>query len=132
MSRQECLRLLATTRIGRVGIHADALPVILPAPYVVDDGSIVIRVAAGSLLDSATRDAVVAFEADDVDPPGGEGWSVSATGVTSDITDPNELERVRRLPLGRWVGDAADRFVRISLEMISGRRRPLTVQSSDA
>lgn len=132
LSRQECLRLLATTGIGRIGIHAAALPVILPVAYVVDDASIVVRVGSGSQLDSATRDAVVAFEADYVDPGEGDSWSVSVTGVTRHVTDHDELERVKRLPLGEWAGDAADRFVCISLEMVSGRRRALAVQSADA
>ncbi len=120
LSRDECLRLLSGARTGRVGFHSSALPVVLPVAFAVDDLGIVVVVRAGSQLDYATRDAVVAFEADDVDPSQGTAWSVSVTGVTSDITDPTELAHVRSLGLDDW-GGAAGRFIRISADLISGR-----------
>jgi len=123
LSRDECLRLLSGARTGRVGFHAGALPVVLPVAFAVDDLAIVVGVRPGSQLDDATRDAVVAFEADDVDPGVGTAWSVSVTGVTSDITDPTELARVRSLGLDGWAGGATGRFKRISTDLISGRRR---------
>jgi len=61
LSRDECLRLLSGARTGRVGFHADALPVVLPVAFAVDYLGIVVRVRAGSQIDYATRDAVVAF-----------------------------------------------------------------------
>jgi nitroimidazol reductase NimA-like FMN-containing flavoprotein (pyridoxamine 5'-phosphate oxidase superfamily) len=124
LSREECVRLLSTTAIGRIGFHSAALPVILPVAYAVDGDSIVVRVRGGSQLDIATREAVVAFEADDLDASsgGGGGWSVAVTGVTSTITEPAELERMRALALDEWSG-LDDRFIRISLDMLSGRRR---------
>ena len=122
LSRDECLRLLPEARIGRIGFHAGALPVILPVAFAVDADSVVVRVLAGSQLDLATRDAVVAFEADDMDVDGKRGWSVTATGVATEISDPAELARARRLPLGAWGSEEDARLVRISLELISGRR----------
>jgi nitroimidazol reductase NimA-like FMN-containing flavoprotein (pyridoxamine 5'-phosphate oxidase superfamily) len=121
LSRAACVELLSTGTIGRIGFHTDALPVILPVAYAVDGGGIVIRVRSGSQLDAATRDAVVAFEADRVDD-GAESWSVAVTGVTSDITDPADLAGARGLPLDGWGGGSRDRFVRISLDLVSGRR----------
>jgi len=122
LSRDECLRLLSGARTGRVGFHAGALPVVLPVAFAVDDLAIVVGVRPGSQLDDATRDAVVAFEADDVDPGAGTAWSVSVTGVTSDITDPTELAHVRSLGLDGWAGGATGRFKRISTDLISGRQ----------
>jgi len=121
LSRDECLRLLSGARTGRVGFHAGALPFVLPVTFAVDDLAIVVGVRVGSQLDDATRDAVVAFEADDIDPSEGTAWSVSVTGVTSDITDPTELAHVRSLGLGDWTGGATGRFIRISTDLISGR-----------
>jgi len=34
---------------------------------------------------------VVAFEADQLDPAGRSGWSVTAVGPASEVTDPGEL-----------------------------------------
>ena len=123
LSRDECLRLLATASTGRIGFHTGALPVILPVTYAMDDAGVVVRIRAGSQLELAMRDAVVAFEIDDVDPGQGSAWSVAVTGVTSRITDPEEIEQVRGLPLDDWAADGTDRFVRISLDLVSGRRR---------
>lgn len=121
LSSEDCLRLLSTVRIGRVGFSAGALPVILPVAFAVDDGAIILRVHAGSQLHGAIRDAVVAFEVDD----GGrdrERWSVTVTGVASEVVHPAELERARSLPLDDWSAQATHQFVRITLELISGRR----------
>lgn len=44
------------------------------------------------------------------------------TGVAEEVTDPDEVERLRRLPLGHWVQGDDKRFVRISTDIVSGRR----------
>lgn len=122
LSRDECLRLLSTETMGRLGLHAGALPVILPVAYALVDGNVVVRTHDGAQIYGAARDAVVAFEVDR--PPGGDdgGWSVHVTGLAQEVTDPCELARLRALPLRRWAQDDADRFVRISLQLMSGRR----------
>lgn len=122
LPREECLRLLSTASIGRVGFHSHALPVILPVAFALDGRDIVIRIRSGSQLDDATHDAVIAFEADGVDPGQGMGWSVAVTGMTEEITDPVELRHAEGLGLVDWIGDAAARFVRISTKILSGRR----------
>ncbi len=96
LSRADCVHLLSTTTIGRIGFHAAALPVVLPVAYAVDGESIVLRVRAGSQLDAGTGDAVVPFEADDVGAGERGGWSVAVTGVTSTITDRRRPRRCRR------------------------------------
>jgi nitroimidazol reductase NimA-like FMN-containing flavoprotein (pyridoxamine 5'-phosphate oxidase superfamily) len=122
LARDECLRLLSTERLGRLGLHAGALPVILPVGYAVVEDGIVVRTHDRSQLYGATRGAVVAFEVDC--PPGGEevGWSVHVVGLAEEVTDPYELTRLRALPLRQWGHVDADRFVRISLQLVSGRR----------
>lgn len=125
LSRDECLRLLAAGTLGRIGFHTGALPVVLPVAYAADEDGVVVRVQGGSQLELAMRDAVVAFEIDDVDPVHGTAWSVAVTGVTHRVTDPADLARVRALPLDDWAVDDSDRFVRISLDLVSGRRRAL-------
>lgn len=123
LSREECLRLLATVPVGRVAVSVGALPAILPVNFVVLDGDVVFRTAPGSKLDAAVRNAVVAFEADAVDAVYHTGWSVLVVGVAEEVTDPESLRAVDALPLEPWALDGlADHVVRIRTQTISGRR----------
>jgi hypothetical protein len=81
LSRDECLRLLGTAALGRVAVTTAALPTILPVNFRFDGRHILIRTGRGTKLDAATRNAVVAFEVDEVEPATREGWSVVVTGV---------------------------------------------------
>ncbi len=121
LSRDECLRLLSTETLGRLGLHAGALPVILPVAYAVVDDNVVVRTHDRAQIYGAARNAVVAFEVDR--PPGEQGgWSVHVVGLAEDVTDAADLARLRALPLRQWAQAEADRFVRISLHLLSGRR----------
>ena len=116
----ECFRLLENASIGRIGISSGALPVILPINYRVDGGRILFRTSPGTKLDAATRNAVVAFEVDDVDPVYHAGWSVLVTGVAQDATAQATELAMSATP--RWAPGADDRLVAISVDQISGRR----------
>ena len=131
LDRPEALQLLAGATIGRIGIHAKALPVVLPVNFYLDGDQIVIRTGKGSKLDAATRNAVVAFEVDDINPLYHSGWSVVITGIAREVTDPLELERLERLPLAHWA-QTNGRYIAISTEIVSGRRlnAPASVLSS--
>ena len=124
LTPDDCLRLLKTVPVGRVGVTIDALPVVLPVNFVVNDDAIVFRTVPGTKLDAATKGMVVAFEADhygtSTEP---WGWSVLVRGVAQEITDPTELQAVQTLPLESWALDgSADRYIKIVPTMISGRR----------
>src|SRR5688500_9281447 len=115
----ECLRLLEGSTIGRIGITSRALPVILPINYRVDRDRVLFRTSAGTKLDAATRNAVVAFEVDHIDPVYHSGWSVVVTGVATDVEGgPDEAWWATP----RWTHGAEDRLVAISIDEISGRR----------
>ena len=123
LSREECLALLVTVPIGRVGVTVDALPVVLPVNFAVLDGDVVFRTVAGTKFHAAAAGTVVAFEVDSYDPEGTSGWSVVVRGTSRVLTDPFELDRVRRLIADPWAVDgSADRAVRITSSLISGRR----------
>ena len=121
LDRGECLRLLETARIGRIGITAGALPVVLPVRFQLQGDRIVFVAAIGSTLDGATRNAVVAFEADDVEPQSCAGWSVTGTGLARDASAA-ELVEFAEIGLPRWAAWADDRLVVVSTERLSGRR----------
>src|SRR6516165_11352239 len=76
LDRAECLHLLSGSVLGRIAVTVGALPVILPVNFLLDGDRILIRTGKGTKLEAATRDAVVAFEVDDVEPFSHSGWSV--------------------------------------------------------
>ena len=131
LDRTECLRLLGTATLGRVAVTADALPVILPVNFLLADHHVVIRTGRGTKLDAATRNAVVAFEVDQIDPMYHTGWSVVVTGVARDLTEHQELLHLSHLP-ARWAPEKSSdgRLVAISLDLVSGRRIRTDVPAS--
>lgn len=122
LDRHECLRLLGSATLGRVGITVGALPVVLPVNFRLVGDRVVFRTGVGTKLDAATRNAVVAFEADQIDPFFHAGWSVVVTGVASEITDPSELVALIAANVPRWAPAGDGRPVEISTRMVTGRR----------
>jgi hypothetical protein len=48
---------------------------------------------------------------------------VLVRGVAREVVDDHELARLRTLPLQSWTFDgAAERFVRVAMELVTGRR----------
>lgn len=122
LGREECLRLLGTAAIGRLGLSSGALPVVLPVNFLLDGERVLVRTSPGTKLDRALAGAVVAFEVDDVDRIDHSGWSVLVTGVATVVDDPVDLARIARLPLAHWAGGTAERVVAVSVEIVTGRR----------
>jgi nitroimidazol reductase NimA-like FMN-containing flavoprotein (pyridoxamine 5'-phosphate oxidase superfamily) len=124
LTRAQCLELIATVPVGRIGVSLRALPVILPVNFVLVGESIVFRTIPGTKLDTAAANAIVAFQVDSYAPDGTSGWSVLVQGACSEITDPAELLAVADIPLRAWAFDVgvATRFVRIESSFVNGRR----------
>jgi nitroimidazol reductase NimA-like FMN-containing flavoprotein (pyridoxamine 5'-phosphate oxidase superfamily) len=129
LSRRECLQLLAHAGVGRVAVSVGALPTVLPVRFALVGEDVVFPAVSGSELDVAVRDAVVAFEADRIDPA--TGWSVVVTGIATEVCDEKELQPLRAVPT-LAASEEPQCFFRIPGEMISGRRipRPLYVAGS--
>ena len=62
LSHAECMELLATVPIGRLGISIGALPLVLPVNFALHDGRVIFRTAPGTKLDGAVAGTVVAFD----------------------------------------------------------------------
>jgi nitroimidazol reductase NimA-like FMN-containing flavoprotein (pyridoxamine 5'-phosphate oxidase superfamily) len=122
LERNECLRLLGTATLGRIGVSSGALPTVLPVNFRFDGRQILFRTGAGSKLDAATQNAVVAFEVDEIDPVAHTGWSVMVTGIARELTGSSELAAARTPPLARWAPGNDHRVIAISPELVSGRR----------
>jgi uncharacterized protein len=122
LSRDECLELLARARFGRVGIVEDDRAIVLPVNYVFEPPFVVFRSTAGIKLEAAAAGQVVAFEVDATDPMYHGGWSVLAHGPVEVVDDVEEIRRLERLPLRPWWSGAEDRWIRIRVAEITGRR----------
>ena len=122
LSRDQCLTLMASVPVGRIIYTRRALPAVELVNFALDEGDIVIRTDRSGKLAAATRGAVVAFETDQLDLVGQAGWSVTAIGPSTEVTDPGELARLRTIGLRSWAPGERDHFIRISPVMLNGRR----------
>ena len=124
LERDECLALLGTVPVGRLGLSLGALPVVLPVNFCLADDEIIVRTTAGSKLDAALHHAVVAFEADHIEGYGHTGWSVLVRGASRVLVRPSEIAHAETLPLRPWgtSGTTLDRFIAIGTDLVSGRR----------
>ena len=86
-----CRHLLGTTRIGRLGFTDGALPAIVPVPFALQEGVVMIPSRRGSAIVSAVRGAVVAFEVGSYDATTRTGWSVTVIGPTQLVNVPDEV-----------------------------------------
>ena len=122
LSRDESLRLLSSAVVGRIAVSSGALPTILPVNFRFDGRRILFLTGVGTKLSAATDHAVVAFEVDEIDAATQTGWSVVATGVAREVTDPVGLAAARALPLVRWAPGPDHRVVAVRPDLVSGRR----------
>ena len=121
LSRDECLTLMATVPVGRVIYTRRALPVVDLVNFALHHGDIVIRTDRGGKLAAAACGAVVAFEADCLDPAYQAGWSVTAIGPSREVTDPEEVARLQEIGRSSWAPGTRDHFIRITPVILTGR-----------
>lgn len=118
----DCMRLLNSVPIGRIGFQADGEVVVLPVNHIVDGQCVAFRTAVGSKLSAADGQTRVVFEADDYDAGRRSGWSVLMNGYAEVVYEDAEIEALNRLGLDTWADDAArPLWVRIRPECVSGR-----------
>jgi len=132
LSRDECLRLMASVSVGRIVYTRRALPAVELVDFALDHGDIIIRTDSGGKLAVATQHSVVAFEADRLDPDQQAGWSVTAIGRSREVTDPAEIGQLQKMGLSSWVPGARGHFIRISPEILNGRRLRVSGQQTPA
>jgi nitroimidazol reductase NimA-like FMN-containing flavoprotein (pyridoxamine 5'-phosphate oxidase superfamily) len=128
LDEAECLRLIARGGIGRIGYHSRFGPVVLPVNYQWHDEAIVFRTARHSPLDEdlqtgiAGGDYIVAFEIDELDVPGRQGWSVLIQGPAHHVESPAERAAAAEAGVQPWASGERELFVRILPHRITGRR----------
>jgi hypothetical protein len=122
LPRDECLRLVGQVPLGRIVYTRQALPAVELVNFTLDNDEIVIRTDSSGKLAAATRGAVVAFEADNVDLATHVGWSVTIIGYSRAVTDGADLRRLEQVGLSPWAPGKRDHFIRITPEIVNGRR----------
>ena len=122
LSDDECLKLLASARLGRIALTNRALPIILPVAFATMDRDLLFRVGQGAISKAADMGQIVCFEADWSDHGLAAAWSVTAIGRLFTLRDPTDLERARQLDLVPWTEDC-ETFVGLTPQLLSGRRR---------
>jgi nitroimidazol reductase NimA-like FMN-containing flavoprotein (pyridoxamine 5'-phosphate oxidase superfamily) len=132
LSRDECLRLMESVSVGRIIYTRRALPAVELVNFALNHGDIIIRTDSGGKLAAATQHSVVAFEADRLDADQQAGWSVTAIGQSREVTDPAEIGQLQEIGLTSWVPGVREHFIRISPEILNGRRLRVSGQQTPA
>jgi hypothetical protein len=122
LDRGTSLRLLATSAIGRVIFTDGALPAAQPVTYLLDHEEIIFRTANGSKLAAATRNAIVAFEVDEIDSVNRSGWSVLGVGHAYEVTDPQRLADLADSTPRPWVPGPLPHTTAVPLQRLTGRQ----------
>ena len=117
IAARECVELLRSQRVGRLGVVMAGRPEIFPVNYALDaSDSVVLRTAVGTKLVAAVNQHVV-FEIDSFDTDMRSGWSVVVHGVAQETSRVAEGDR----PLVSWRDDAPY-LLRLTSTSITGRR----------
>jgi hypothetical protein len=122
LDEAECLRLLPTVSIGRIGYTEGALPAIQPVSFAVIGGQVLIPTRTGSKVAAASRGAVVAFEVDSFDAGGRTGWNVTVVGPSRLVRDPAEVAALHELGLTPWVPWPERAYIAVQISLLHGRR----------
>jgi hypothetical protein len=120
----ECMELLATEELGRLGVVVNGLPEIFPVNYVVDGNGIVFRTDGGTKLLGATHLPLV-FEVDHVDRVAGVAWSVIVHGwahATGGLVSAVLQQRISQVSLYPGSGSEKPFVLRIRPTSITGRQ----------
>ena len=119
---EECWALLDRDEVGRLAVDVGGHPDVFPVNYVVDDGSIVFKTGAGTKFAAAVLSRDVAFEIDGREPETRTVWSVVAKGVAHEVDDMMDRFDAEDLPHYPWVAEQKPSYVRITPEVVTGRR----------
>jgi nitroimidazol reductase NimA-like FMN-containing flavoprotein (pyridoxamine 5'-phosphate oxidase superfamily) len=119
----QCRHLLGTHDLGRLAVIVDDTPLVFPVNYASDGKHVAVRTDEGLKLD-ASRMRHVALEIDEIDRDTHTGWSVLVTGVAFEVTSAldNRSARLRQLRVEPWAPGPKQRWIRIDIDHISGRR----------
>src|SRR6201982_3346572 len=128
LDEAESLRLISAGGIGRIAYQSRFGPAVLPVNYRWHDGAVVFRTTRHSALDEDLQtgisggDYLVAFEIDEIDVPGRQGWSVLIQGPAHHIQGETQRASAERAGVEPWPAGERELFLRIVPPRVTGRR----------
>jgi nitroimidazol reductase NimA-like FMN-containing flavoprotein (pyridoxamine 5'-phosphate oxidase superfamily) len=122
LSKSECLDILRSAPIARVGLSIDALPAIFPVFITLIDDAIVFPTLAGTSLASGSMGSILALQVDTFDPVDEVGYSVLVRGFADELTDEGRAARARERLHPTWATDPRSQLIEITPTLLSGRR----------
>ena len=128
LDEAECLRLIASGGIGRIGYSGRYGPTVMPVNYQLYEVTIVFRTTPDSATDEDLRTGIanaeykVAFEIDDFDTAARTGWSVLIQGSAHHVESEAERASVAGAGVDPWPGGDRELFLRINPSRVTGRR----------
>ena len=128
LDETESLRLISTGGVGRIAYQSRFGPAVLPVNYTWHNGAVVFRTARHSALDEDLQtgisggDYLVAFEIDEFDVPGRQGWSVLIQGPAHHIEGEAERAAASEAGVEPWPAGDRELFLRIVPHRVTGRR----------
>lgn len=125
LDRDACLRMLATRRVASVAITDGALPLVLPAMYLLHGDEIYVAADRHGILGRRLPENIVSLCVHDIADDFGTGWNVTVTSQARLVDDdeaPPTLECA--LPLWRRASKRGEGHVVVKLgtERIAGRQ----------
>lgn len=121
LDRGECLRLIATKSIGRVGLTVGALPTVLPVNFRLIGERLFFRTSCDERVQTATTAAVIAFEVDHFDEDTQEGWTVVITGMAEPVVHVDVERRLESIGIPNWAPVPLPRIVAMSTDVVTGQ-----------
>lgn len=121
LSRQECLELLASKKVGRIAFCTTKGPVVLPVNYSMHGGTVLFRTSSYSSIAAQLRDSPAAFEVDEVNDDTQSGWSVLLQGHATFVEYPDLPSDALDRP-EPWPDGSRMLHVRVTPRELSGRR----------
>jgi len=124
----ECMELLASTRLGRLIYSSRYGPTALPVTYTIDDGSVVMGTWDPVLFDEDLRTGIeqaeyqVAVQVDHIDVEAREGWFLLLRGAAHHLDTEAEYESFVDAGLEPWIEGIAAHFIRVNPTSIRGNR----------
>ncbi len=120
----ECMELLRSQAVGRIGFDTPHGPQVLPVNLVVHGDAVYVRTSPYGQLGRFSRGTKVALEVDSVDLEHFEGWSVMVTGPATMVEDPEELQALRHGDddPAPWAMGVRNLYIRLRINEVTGRR----------
>ena len=120
LDHTECLELLATTNLGRLALTRRALPMIVPARYVVHEDHVVVHLSTGLDRIGWMDGEIVALQVSAFDDDEQtHGWTVSVTGAAHGTPNPTRIEDHPNAP---WIPRGGGDLISLSTDILHGER----------